>query len=244
MMHISSKSFEAPAHAHRENIDGNMKALVVEDERKTAAYLRTGLEENGFVVDVVHTGDDALHVALTGPYDCIVLDVMLPHLDGRCVLARLRAAGRSTPVLFLTARDNVTDRVMGLELGADDYLVKPFAFSELLARIRAVLRRAPARQSDCLRVADLEVDIGRHCAVRDGKRLDLTAKEFLLLSLFVRHAGEMLSRAAITEHVWDMNFDPGTNVVDVHVSRLRAKVDDPFRRKLIRTVRGRGYVLE
>jgi two-component system copper resistance phosphate regulon response regulator CusR len=221
-----------------------MNVLVVEDERKTAAYLRTGLEENGFVVDVAHTGDDALHVALTGAHDCILLDVMLPHMDGRCVLARLRAAGRPTPVLFLTACDDLSDRVSGLELGADDYLVKPFAFSELLARIRSVMRRAHTRRSDCLRVADLEVDPVRHYAARGGKRLDLTAKEFLLLSLFVRHTGEMLSRAAIIEHVWDMNFDPGTNVVDVHVRRLRAKVDDPFPRKLIRTVRGGGYVLE
>jgi two-component system copper resistance phosphate regulon response regulator CusR len=221
-----------------------MKVLVVEDERKTAAYLQTGLTENGFVVDVAHAGDDALHVALTGTYDLILLDVLLPHLDGWSVLESLRTSGKSTPVLFLTARDGVQDRVKGLELGADDYLVKPFAFSELLARMRSVLRRAPARQSNCLRVDDLELDVARHHAVRAGRRLDLTAKEFLLLSLFVRHAGEVLSRAAITEYVWDMNFDPGTNVVDVHVRRLRAKVDDPFPRKLIRTVRGRGYVLE
>jgi two-component system copper resistance phosphate regulon response regulator CusR len=147
-------------------------------------------------------------------------------------------------VLILTARDGVLDRVKGFELGADDYLVKPFAFSELLARMRSLLRRLPARQNDSLRIADLEMDIARHQAVRGGQRLDLTAKEFLLLSLFVRREGEVLSRAVITEYVWDMNFDPGTNVVDVHVRRLRAKVDDPFQRKLIRTVRGRGYVLE
>jgi two-component system copper resistance phosphate regulon response regulator CusR len=221
-----------------------MKVLVVEDERKTAAYLRTGLAENGFVVDVAHAGDDALHVALTGTYDLILLDVLLPRLNGWSVLESLRASGKSTPVLFLTARDGVQDRVKGLELGADDYLVKPFAFSELLARMRSVLRRGPARQNNSLRVADLELDVARHHAVRAGRRLDLTAKEFLLLSLLVRHTGEVLSRAAITEYVWDMNFDPGTNVVDVHVRRLRAKVDDPFQRKLIRTVRGRGYVLE
>jgi two-component system copper resistance phosphate regulon response regulator CusR len=221
-----------------------MKVLVVEDELKTAAYLRTGLAENGFVVDIAPAGDDALHLALTGMYDLILLDVLLPHLDGWSVLARLRASGQSTPVLILTARDGVLDRVKGFELGADDYLVKPFAFSELLARMRSLLRRLPARQNDSLRIADLEMDIARHQAVRGGQRLDLTAKEFLLLSLFVRRAGEVLSRAAITEYVWDMNFDPGTNVVDVHVRRLRAKVDDPFPRKLIRTVRGRGYVLE
>ena len=221
-----------------------MKILVVEDEPKTASYLRNGLVENGFVADISHRGDDGLHAATGGEYDLIILDVMLPERDGWSVLSALRAAGRSTPVLFLTARDAVQDRVKGLELGADDYLVKPFAFSELLARVRSVLRRGPGRQSDVLRVADLEIDVTRHHASRDGQRLDLTPKEFLLLSLFARRAEEVLSRTFIAEHVWDMNFDPGTNVVDVHVRRLRAKVDEPFERKLIRTVRGLGYVLE
>lgn len=221
-----------------------MKILVVEDEVKAASYLRNGLVENGFIVDVSGQGDDGLHAALTGSYDLVILDVLLPRRDGWSVLSQLRAAGRSTPVLFLTARDAVQDRVKGLELGADDYLVKPFAFSELLARVRAVLRRGPARQPDVLRVADLELDITRHQAVRGGRRLDLTPKEFLLLSLFARRAGEVLSRTLIAEQVWDMNFDPGTNVVDVHVRRLRSKVDDPFEHKLIRTVRGMGYVLE
>lgn len=221
-----------------------MKILVVEDEPKTASYLRTGLVENGFVVDVVRRGDHALHAATTSAYDLILLDVMLPHQDGWSVLAGLRAGGSAIPVLLLTARDGVQDRVKGLELGADDYLVKPFAFSELLARIRSVLRRAPGRHADHLRVADLEIDLTRQHAVRDGRRLDLTSKEFQLLSLLVRRTGEVLSRVVITESVWDMNFDPGTNVVDVHVRRLRSKVDDPFERKLIHTVRGRGYVLE
>jgi two-component system copper resistance phosphate regulon response regulator CusR len=221
-----------------------MKILVVEDEPKTASYLRNGLVENGFVTDVAAQGEDGLHAALTGDYDLIILDVMLPGRDGWSVLSNLRAAGRSSPVLFLTARDAIQDRVKGLELGADDYLVKPFAFSELLARVRSVLRRGPGRQPDMLRVADLEVDITRHHASRDGRRLDLTPKEFLLLSLFVRRTGEVLSRTFIAEQVWDMNFDPGTNVVDVHVRRLRSKVDDPFERKLIRTVRGLGYALE
>ena len=221
-----------------------MKILVVEDEPKTASYLRNGLVENGFVADISHRGDDGLHAATGGEYDLIILDVMLPERDGWSVLSALRAAGRSTPVLFLTARDGVQDRVKGLELGADDYLVKPFAFSELLARVRSVLRRGPSRQSDVLRVADLEIDVTRHHASRDGQRLDLTPKEFLLLSLFARRAGEVLSRTFIAENVWDMNFDPGTNVVDVHVRRLRLKVDEPFERKLIRTVRGMGYVLE
>jgi two-component system, OmpR family, copper resistance phosphate regulon response regulator CusR len=221
-----------------------MKILVVEDEPKTASYLRNGLVENGFVADISHSGDDGLHAATGGEYDLIILDVMLPERDGWSVLSALRAAGRSTPVLFLTARDGVQDRVKGLELGADDYLVKPFAFSEVLARVRSVLRRGPGRQSDVLRVADLEIDVTRHHASRDGQRLDLTPKEFLLLSLLARRAGEVLSRTFIAEHVWDMNFDPGTNVVDVHVRRLRSKVDEPFERKLIRTVRGLGYVLE
>jgi len=221
-----------------------MKILVVEDEPKTAAYLRNGLAENGFVADVSVNGADGLHAALTSDYDLVILDVMLPARDGWSVLSSIRAAGRNTPILFLTARDTVQDRVKGLELGADDYLVKPFAFSELLARVRSVLRRAPSRNPDVLRVADLEIDTARHHAARNGQRLDLTPKEFLLLSLLARRSGEVLSRTFIAEQVWDMNFDPGTNVVDVHVRRLRSKVDDPFDRKLIRTVRGMGYVLE
>jgi two-component system copper resistance phosphate regulon response regulator CusR len=221
-----------------------MRLLVVEDEAKIATFLRRGLTEHGFVVDVATTGDDGLHLALTSEYDLVVLDVMLPDRDGWAVLAALRAEGRQTPVLYLTARDSVSDRVKGLELGADDYLVKPFAFSELLARIRSIIRRSPARQSETLRVADLEVDVVRHRATRDGQRLDLTPKEFALLSLLTRRAGDVLSRTLIAEQVWDMNFDSDTNVVDVHVRRLRSKVDDPFVVKLIHTVRGVGYVLE
>ena len=221
-----------------------VKILVVEDEPKTAAYLRNGLAENGFVADVSANGADGLHAALTGEYSLIILDVMLPERDGWSVLSSIRASGRNTPVLFLTARDAVPDRVKGLELGADDYLVKPFAFSELLARVRSVLRRGPGRSPEVLRIADLEIDTARHYAVRHGQRLELTPKEFLLLSLLVRRSGEVLSRTFIAEQVWDMNFDTGTNTVDVHVRRLRSKVDDPFDRKLIRTVRGMGYVLE
>jgi two-component system copper resistance phosphate regulon response regulator CusR len=221
-----------------------MKILVVEDEKKTAAYLRKGLAENGFVVDVTHDGAEGLRRARADAYDLIVLDVMLPGRDGWSVLSELRQAGKGTPVLFLTARDAVQDRVKGLELGADDYLVKPFAFSELLARVRSLLRRSGPRQADVLRVADLEIDLPRHRAGRGGQRLDLTPKEFLLLALLAQRAGEVLSRTFIAEQVWDMNFESDTNVVDVHVRRLRAKADEPFARKLIHTVRGAGYVLE
>ena len=221
-----------------------MKLLIVEDERKTATYLKKGLSENGFVVDLAATGEEGLHLADTGDYDLVVLDVMLPDRDGWSVLSELRRSGKQTPVLFLTARDTVQDRVKGLEYGADDYLVKPFAFSELLARIRSVLRRGQRRRSHLLRVGDLEIDLLRHKALRNGQLLDLTAKEFALLTLFIQHVGEVLSRTLIAEQVWDMNFDSDMSVVDVHVSRLRVKVDHPFRTKLLHTVRGAGYVLE
>jgi two-component system copper resistance phosphate regulon response regulator CusR len=221
-----------------------MRILIVEDEKKTAGYLKKGLSESGFVVDVVEQGEDGLHLARTGDYDLIILDVMLPKQDGWSILTEMRRSGEQTPVLFVTARDSIQDRVKGLELGADDYLVKPFAFSELLARVRSILRRGPARQPEMLRIADLEIDLLRHKAIRGGKRLDLTPKEFALLSLLVRRAGEVLSRTLIAEQVWDINFDSDTNVVDVAVRRLRSKVDDPFTKKLIHTVRGMGYVLE
>jgi len=221
-----------------------MKILVVEDEKKTAAYLKKGLGEQGFLVDVAADGEEGLYLARTHEYDALVLDVMLPRADGWTVAAELRRHRNQTPIVFLTARDGVEDRVKGLNLGADDYLVKPFAFSELLARIRSVLRRAPPRQLEVLVEADLELDLLRHKAVRGGKRLGLTPKELALLSLFLRRKGEVLSRTLIAEQIWDMNFDSGTNVVDVHVRRLRSKVDDPFERKLIHTVRGAGYVLE
>jgi two-component system copper resistance phosphate regulon response regulator CusR len=221
-----------------------MHLLVAEDEVKTAAYLKKGLTENGFVVDVASDGVEALHLATTGEYDLVVLDLTLPHRNGFSVLAELRRAGWEIPVICLTARDAVGDRVQGLDLGADDYLVKPFAFAELLARVRSILRRGPARRLEVVRIADLEVDLVRHRAGRAGARLDLTPKEFALLSLLARRSGEVLSRTVIAEQVWDINFDCDSNVVEVAIRRLRRKVDDPFPGKLIHTVRGVGYVLE
>lgn len=202
------------------------------------------MEENGFVVDLANNGDDAIHLASNCSYDLIILDVMLPGRDGWSVISELRRRDISTPTLFLTARDAVQDRVMGLELGADDYLVKPFAFSELLARMRSILRRGPPRPSLVLKLADLELDLMRRRAARSGRVLDLTSKEFQLLSLLLRRTGEVLSRTLIAEYVWDINFESDSNVVDVHIRRLRSKVDDPFDPKLIHTVRGAGYVLE
>jgi two-component system copper resistance phosphate regulon response regulator CusR len=220
-----------------------LKILVVEDEAKTARFLRKGLREAGFVVDVAEDGEEAIHLVGELPFDLIVLDVMIPRADGWQVLVTLRGHGIETPILLLTAKDAVADRVKGFELGADDYLVKPFAFSELLARVRSLLKRSPVRQQEVLRVADLEIDLVRHRAARSGHRVDLTAKEFVLLTFLVRRASEVLSRTMIAEEVWDMNFDSDTNVVDVNVRRLRSKVDDPFPRKLIKTVRGVGYVI-
>jgi len=220
-----------------------MRLLLAEDERPAGGYLVKGLSENGFVVDWAQTGPDALHLATTGSYDVIVLDVGLPQMDGWEVIKRLRMSSQ-TPVLFLTARDRVEDRVRGLELGADDYLIKPFAFSELLARVRALQRRGKQQEPDVLRMADLEVNTLRRRVERGGQRIDLTAKEYALLILLLRRSGEVLSRTMIAEQVWDMNFDSDTNVVEVAVRRLRAKIDDPYANKLIHTVRGFGYVLE
>ena len=221
-----------------------MRVLIIEDEPKTAAYLRKGLGENGFVADVAGNGVDGLHLARGQRYDIIVLDALLPGRDGWSVLAELRGSGQATPVLMLTARDTVADRVRGLELGADDYLAKPFAFSELLARLRSVLRRGPARHSETIELADLRIDTVRQRVERAGQRLLLTPKEYQLLCLLARRAGEVLSRTLIAEQVWDMNFDSDTNVVDVHVRRLRRKLDEPFDRPLLHTVRGVGYVLD
>jgi two-component system copper resistance phosphate regulon response regulator CusR len=224
------------------------KILLVEDQPTAAAYLAQGLNEEGMVVDVAHTGPDGLHLLLTVQYDLAILDVMLPVLDGWTILETARRARRTTPVLFLTARDQVEDRVRGLELGAEDYLVKPFAFSELLARVRVILRRnargAAVHEPSTFELADLSLDLLKHRATRGGERLDLTPKEFALLSLLLRRAGEVQSRTILADQVWEMNFESDTNVVEVAIRRLRAKLDDPYPVKLLHTVRGVGYVLE
>lgn len=221
-----------------------MRILLIEDENKTAAFLAKGLQEAGYTVQVARDGETGFELALATRYDLLVVDVMLPKKDGWAVVSELRGGGVHTSILFLTARDTVRDRVKGLELGADDYLVKPFAFSEFLARVRSLLRRSPVREQTQLRIEDLEIDTRRHKAVRAGIPLNLTAKEFLLLAHLARFAGEVVSRTEIVEQVWDINFETDTNVVDVMVRRLRAKMDDPFQTKLVHTVRGAGYVLK
>ncbi|MDI9777079.1 response regulator [Pseudomonas putida] len=222
-----------------------MKLLVAEDEPKTGVYLQQGLTEAGFTVDRVMTGTDALQHAQSEAYDLLILDVMMPELDGWEVLRKIRAAGKDVPVLFLTARDGVDDRVKGLELGADDYLVKPFAFSELLARVRTLLRRGNGGSAQTtMKMADLEVDLLKRRATRNGKRIDLTAKEFSLLELLMRRRGEVLPKSLIASQVWDMNFDSDTNVIEVAIRRLRAKIDDDFAPKLIHTARGMGYMMD
>lgn len=222
-----------------------MRLLIVEDERKAGSYLKQGLTEAGFVVDLALNGTDGLHLAVSETYDLLILDVMLPGINGWQLLQAVRDRGLAVPVLFLTARDQVEDRVKGLELGADDYLVKPFSFAELLARIRTILRRGRLpTEPTVLHVADLELDLIRRRVTRAGRRVDLTAKEFTLLELLMRRKGELLPRSLIASQVWDVNFDSETNVIEVAVRRLRAKVDDGFPQKLIQTVRGMGYVLE
>ncbi|MBI5018294.1 MAG: response regulator transcription factor [Deltaproteobacteria bacterium] len=220
-----------------------MRVLVVEDEEKVASFIRKGLEEEHHAVDVALDGEEGLTMAQFSPYDVVVLDLMLPKLDGYRVLQRLRSEGVETPVLILTARDGVGDKVRGLDLGADDYLTKPFAFEELLARVRALLRRGKPQRSPILKVADLTLDPATRRVSRGGGPIELTAKEFSLLEYMMRHPGQVLTRTMISEHVWDQSFDSYTNVIDVYVNYLRKKVDQGFDLKLIHTVRGVGYVL-
>ena len=220
-----------------------MKILVVEDDPKTAKLMLKGLSDEGFVVDVCNNGEDGLEQANAREHDLLILDVMLPKLDGWSVLTKMRSNGNATPVVMLTARDAVEQRVKGLSLGADDYLIKPFAFSELVARIRNVLRRSTAAANDEISFEDLKIDRRRFRVTRGATPIELSSKEYQLLELLLSHHGEILSRTFISERVWDMNFDGDSNVVDVNIRRLRAKVDDPYSRKLIQTVRGRGYVI-
>jgi two-component system copper resistance phosphate regulon response regulator CusR len=225
-------------------VENDVRILVVEDEPKAGDYLRNGLIESGYVVDLARNGADGLHLALEMQYDAIVLDVMMPEMDGWQVLQKLRPQA-DTPVLLLTARGELDDRLKGLDLGADDYLVKPFSFAELLARLRTLLRRGPIRQDELLQVGDLQIDVLKRKITRGDARIVLTNKEFALLHFFVSHQGQVLSRSLIASRVWDMNFDSDTNVVDVAVRRLRQKIDDPFDApKLIHTVRGVGYRCE
>lgn len=222
-----------------------MKLLVVEDEQKTGSYLRQGLMESGFIVDLTHNGLDGYHKAMTEDYDLIILDIMLPDISGWKILQSLREAGKDCQILLLTAMGSVEDKVKGLNLGADDYLVKPFSFAELLARIKSLLRRnSPQVNQHQFTIADLTMDLPKRTVYRSGKRIDLTNKEFLLLEYLIRHPGEVLPRSLIASQVWDMNFDSDTNVIDVAVRRLRNKVDANFEPKLIHTVRGMGYKLD
>ncbi len=221
-----------------------MKILIAEDEPKTGGYLKQGLTEAGYIVDWVENGQAALNQVFIDHYDLLILDVMLPKMDGWTLLSEIRHAAYQMPIIFLTAQSHIDDRIKGLELGADDYLLKPFAFTELLARIKSLLRRCQLLEGDLICVADMELDLRRRRVTRAGRRIDLTAKEFLLLEFFMRKQGEILPRSLIASQVWDMNFESDTNVVEVAIKRLRNKIDQDFHPKLIKTIRGMGYVLE
>lgn len=221
-----------------------MHILIVEDELKTSAFLKRGFSECGVLADVALDGEEGLSLALEGEYDIVILDVMLPKRDGWSVIQEMRRRKNTTPVIMLTARDSVPDRIKGFELGSDDYLIKPFAFSELLVRISAILRRGPVLKEDIIRVADLEIDLIRGRVTREGMRLDLTPKEYALLNMLVRNSGKILTKSAIAESIWNVQHELDSNIVEVHINRLRAKVDGPSEKKLIHTSRGRGYILE
>ena len=221
-----------------------MRVLVVEDEKKTASFVRKALQAEGFAVDVCHNGEDALAALLATPFDGVILDIMLPGCDGLSVLRQLRERGNSTPVLLLSARGQVTERVEGLNMGADDYLPKPFELVELVARVRALTRRGGDSKSPVLRVGDLSLDTVTHRAERRGVSIELTAREYRLLEFLMRSAGRLCSRMMILEKVWDYDFDPGTNLVDVYIRRLRGKIDEEFEPKLLHTMRGVGYVIK
>ena len=221
-----------------------MRILIVEDEKKVAAFIKKGLEEETYAVDIAIDGEEGLHLGEQNPYDLIILDLMLPKINGLDILSRLRAKKIETPILLLTAKDSVEDKVEGLNQGADDYLTKPFAFSELLARIRVLLRRGKAETKTTLKIADLTLDLVSHKVNRGNGEIELTGKEYSLLEYFMRNQEKVLTRTMIAEHVWDYNFDTFTNVIDVYVNHLRKKIDKNFPAKLLHTLRGVGYVMK
>ncbi len=221
-----------------------MRILIVEDEEKMARYLKKGLEESSYVVDLAFNGTDGLHLAIHEVYDLLILDIMLPEHDGKTILKEVRSAGIITPIIFLTARDSITDRVEGLNMGADDYIVKPFSFHELLARVRVCLRRGSHKTTSELTVADLTLDPVTRKVFRGKKKIEMSPIEFSLLEYLMQHAGQVVTRTMISEHVWDSNFESFSNVVDVHIAKLRRKIDKDFDIKLIHTKRGAGYVIE
>jgi len=220
-----------------------MRILIVEDEKKVAGFIKKGLEEETYAVDAAHDGEEGFHLASMNQYDMIILDLMLPKMDGLEVLTRLRDKKINIPILLLTAKDAVEDKVTGLNKGADDYLTKPFAFSELLARVRSLLRRGQAETKTELKVGDLSLDLVSHKVNRNGEEIELTGKEYSLLEYFMRNEGKVLTRTMIAEHVWDYNFDTFTNVIDVYVNHLRKKIDKQYPAKLLHTLRGVGYVM-
>lgn len=221
-----------------------MRILIIEDEKKVVGFIKKGLEEETYAVDAAYDGEEGLHMAEQNPYDLIILDIMLPKVDGLEVLTRLRGGKIKTPVLLLTAKDSVEDKVEGLNMGADDYLTKPFAFSELLARSRVLLRRGKTELQTVLQIADLTLDLLSHKVRRNGEEIELTGKEYSLLEYFMRNRGKVLTRTMIAEHVWDYNFDTFTNVIDVYINHLRKKIDKNYSQKLLHTLRGVGYVMK